>query len=300
LLAQGLYHGLRQLCTAGLVAVTDEAAKDVWATLFGIVLQQGLMGFGLLAGGMLTGAGQRRGLLLGTVMGLWNGVLLIAVENLGGKPVTTVAAYGEPLLFSAFGALGGLVGSLIWKPLPTLTVPAAERPRGVTMPDRKKPSPFAGPISWTRVLMGTAVAVGGILWANVILEIVLEATDRKLAVSSHLQAKLVTLEISALAVLFGSCLAGATTFNGLKQGLCVGVLASLVLIGILLGNPKGPKHDLLFTAVEKSTLILVHEMIFATAATCVLALVGGWFGSQLFPPVFKLGRRKDVHAAPAC
>src|SRR5262249_26976027 len=156
----------------------------------------------------------------------------------------------------AFGALGGLVGSLIWRPLPTLTVPAPDRPAAVKMTNPEKRSAFAGPIAWTRVLMGTAITVGGMMWANVILEIVLEAAEGKLAISSPLQAQLVTLEISALAILFGSCLAGATTANGIKQGLCVGLGASTVLIGIQLASPNGSVHKLILTAAGISTLAL--------------------------------------------
>src|SRR5207249_5010482 len=77
LLAQGLYQGLRQLCTAGLLVAGEDAAGDVWATLLGLVLLQGLQGLGLLAGGALAGAGQRRGAFFGMFVGLWSGVVFI-------------------------------------------------------------------------------------------------------------------------------------------------------------------------------------------------------------------------------
>jgi hypothetical protein len=243
------------------------------------------MAFGLLMGGMLAGAGQRRGLFLGTVLGLWNGVLLIVIEHLNARPLTTVAAYGQPLLLSAFGAVGGLVGCLIWKPLPTLTMPgpAPNAKAGVSFGNSGKPSPFAGPVAWARVLLGIAVGVGGAIWANVILDFVLEAAEGKLAISSNLQAQLVTLEICALAILVGSSFAGATTANGLKQGLCVGLGASAVLLGIQLGSPNFSMHRLIFTGT----------------GTCALALAGGWFGGLLFPPIIGTGRRNRMHTATA-
>src|SRR5262249_9521726 len=80
LLAQGLYHGLRQMCTAGLLATADGGA-DVWGTLFGLLLQQGLMAVGLLVGGALAGAGQRRAMLFGCVLGLWNGLLFLLFQH---------------------------------------------------------------------------------------------------------------------------------------------------------------------------------------------------------------------------
>ena len=51
LLAQGLYYGLLHLCKAGLLVVSDQAARDVWVTLSGLLLLQALQLLGLLVGG---------------------------------------------------------------------------------------------------------------------------------------------------------------------------------------------------------------------------------------------------------
>jgi hypothetical protein len=290
-LAQGLYHGLQQLCTAGLLAVSEET-QNVWTTLFGLILLQGIQGIGLLAGGMLAGAGQRRGLLLGAVVGVWNGAVLILIEHWRTRsgaapgtnplPLTAVTAYGQPLLLSAFGAIGGLIGSLIWKPLPALSIP--DQPTGkaaLKLSDRRRRALLAGPVAWPRVLIGIALAVSGSLWANGILSFVMRALERKLAITSRLQAQLVTMEICALAALLGSCLAGATTSNGLKQGLIVGIGSAVILVGIQLAA-AAPALD----------------RIFLTAAgTATLALVGGWFGGQLFPPVIGPRRFRRAPAA---
>src|SRR5689334_10071901 len=42
ILSQGLYYGLRQFCTAGLLASGDDAARGVWSTLYGLVILQAL------------------------------------------------------------------------------------------------------------------------------------------------------------------------------------------------------------------------------------------------------------------
>jgi hypothetical protein len=275
LLAQGLYHGLRQLCNAGMLALSDEAASDVWKTLFGLMLLQGLQAFGLLVGGIVAGAGQRRGLLLGTVVGVWNGVIVIALDYFRGRPtgggtlatyalpLNSVTAYGELLLLTAFGALGGLVGSLIWKPLPVLPIPGqdGDRKGAVKFSRKDKVSLFAGPVAWIRVALGTAVVVGGALWANVILSFVLQASEGKLTIRSRLQAHLVTLEICALAVLVGSCLAGATTRNGLKQGLCVGLAAGAVLLGISLSGGQISLNELVFKGLSTSFLAMGRRLV---------------------------------------
>ncbi len=281
LLAQGLYHGLQQLCTAGVLALGDENSSDVWSTLFGLILQQGLQGFGLLVGGMLAGAGQRRGLVLGALVGLLNGLILVGMEYARTRTMLTVGVFEQPLLLLAFATIGGLVGSLIWKPLPTLTMPGQDSGKAkVNFADRKRRSPFAGPVAWVRVLIGIGVAVAGAVWAGVILNFVLVAAEGKLSIRSTLQAQLVSLEICALAVLIGSGLAGATTSNGLKQGLCVGLGASVLLAGYLLGKPT----------------VSLDQVIFTVGSTSVLALAGGWFGGQLFPPVVGIPRRRRYPA----
>ena len=291
LLAQGLYYGLRQLCDAGMLVVSDDTSQGVWKTLFGLILLQGLQALGLLVGGIFAGAGQRRGLLLGTVVGVWNGVIILLLDYLQGRspgsgaasalslPLNGVTAYAEPFLVTAFGALGGLLGSMIWKPLPALTLPGEDPNRkAVTFSGSKKKSLLAGPVAWVRVALGTAVVVGGALWANVLLNFVLEASEGKLTIRSRLQAQLVTLEICALAVFLGSSLAGATTSNGLKQGLCVGLAASTILLGLSLTDPS----------------FSVNQQIFKIVSTSLLALAGGWFGGQLFPPVLHPVRRRNV------
>jgi hypothetical protein len=274
LLAQGLYYGLRHLCTAGLLATGEGSASSVWATLYGLIFLQGLQALGLLVGGALAGAGKRQGIVYGAVIGVWNGVISVLVQPDGGNSLTAVTLYGQPILQTAFGAVGGLVGMLIWKPLPVLTMPSAPRgPLPVPRP-RSRLVLFAGPIAWGRVLAGTAVAVGGSIWANVILELMLEASEGKLTISTHLQAQLVTWEITTLAILVGSGLAGASTNNGLKQGLCVGLAAGVILAGIRLSSAI-PSFD---------------SIVYTATTTIAVALLGGWFGGQLFPPLLRRKR----------
>jgi len=282
LLAQGLNYVLLHLCTAGILVARDEAPGNVWATLTGLVLHQALQAVSVFAAGLLTGAGQRRGLLFGAVVGVWNAVFLILFQFSTGQAVTTIALFGEPVLQVAFAALGGLIGSLIWRPLPLDVLPYQPRKPLPSLPVQKGPSPFSGPVAWARVLMGITVAVGGVFWVDVIRDSVLEASEHKLSIDTHLQAELVTWEISALAMLLGGALAGATTRNGSKQGLFVGVGTATVLSGIRLASITHTPELLLLTLISSLTL----------------GFVGGWFGSNLLPPVYSSARRKRMSAAP--
>jgi hypothetical protein len=278
MLAQGLYYGLWHLCKAGLMAVNDPAAKDVWITLYGLLLMQGFQAVGLLIGGALAGAGRRQGALYGGIVGLLNGIIFVVVVQQGNVGLfTPITLYGQPVLQTAVGALGGIFGCVIWRPLPALNV-TGPRKAGL----RGRPSGvfalFKGRVAWFRVLLGVAIAVGGALWANAILEIVLDASEGKLAIDTHLQSHLVTWEITALAMLLGGGLAGGNCDNGLKNGLCAGVATGAILVGFRLGEPH----------------IQVHILVMSFASAVILCLAGGWFGGQLVPPRVKQVRRKQI------
>ena len=142
----------------------------------------------------------------------------------------------------------------------------------------KRPSWFAGPAAWGRIVAGTSLAVGGTLWANVILELLLEASDGNLSISTQLQAKLVTWEVTALAMLVGSAVAGSCRINSLKQGLYVGLASGIVLIGFRLSTNPSAWFD-----------------AFLTFFSCLcLALAGSWFGGSLFPPLISVRKRKEL------
>jgi hypothetical protein len=281
LLAQGHYYVLRHLCTAGLLAAREDLTESVWATLTGLVVLQVLQAASVFGAGLLTGAGQRRGMLFGAVVGVWNAVFFILVATWTGQPLTPVDLFGEPVLHVAFGTLGGLVGSLIWRPLSLEPAPSQPLKSFPAAPRRRSESIFSGPVAWARVLMGVTVAVGGVFWVDVIRDSVLEASEGKLRIDTHLQAELVTWEISALAIIAGGVLAGATTRNGMKQGFCVGLGTATVLLGIRLVSITHTPELLLLTV----------------ASAMALSFVGGWFGGQLLPPVYGSSRRKRVSAA---
>jgi len=281
LLAQGVYFVLEHLSKAGLLVVQEELA-DFWATLTWLVVRQALQAASVFAAGLLAGAGQRRGLLFGAVVGVWNAVFFILKDMVTGQSLNTIDLFGQPVLHVAFGALGGLVGSVIWRPLPLVTMPVQPRTPWPAIPVRKEDSTFSGPVAWARVLTGITVAVGGIFWVDVIRDSVVEASDGKLRIDTYVQAQLVTWEISALALFVGGALAGATTRNGSKQGFCVGIGTGTVLSGIRLASITPSPEMLMLTL----------------ASALALSLVGGWFGGNLLPPVYGSAQRKRLSTAP--
>jgi hypothetical protein len=77
------------------------------------------------------------------------------------------------------------------------------------------------------------------------------------------------MEISALVALLGAAFAGATTRNGLKQGISAGFGAGVIVLGVQIGSPK----------------FVLESTIFTVSGIVAVSLVGGWFGAQLFPPL---------------
>src|SRR5262245_48082074 len=166
LLAQGLFYGARHLLAGVLLASSGLSAEETWNSVHALLLLQGAQLLALLLGGILAGGGQRHGLVIGAVVGAFNGVLAVLLRQNPAQGLTMVALYGQPLLHAAFGAVSGWVGGLVWKPLPAVSPHGAEPPRKAR--GRRKVSPFAGRIAWLRVSAGVVLAVAGSLFAGLL------------------------------------------------------------------------------------------------------------------------------------
>lgn len=280
-LAQGLFYGLRHLITAGLLAVQGrEAAEQIGTATASVLLLHSIRMVALFAGTVFAGAGHRRALFLGTLIGAWNGVLSVLLLTDRAQAQTLIALLGQTLLQAVMGALGGWLGATVWKPLPdahSREVPVV-RPRRFW---RRNRNLFRGPVAWVRVAAGVVLAVAGTLTATLIFEKILDISHGTLGTADELQDRLITLEIKSLALLFGGALAGASTRNGLKQGLCVGLASTIILIGIEMNYVQSWLRLSCYTALSALSL----------------SLAGGWFGSQLFPPVVRRSRQRNLGGA---
>lgn len=274
LLAQGLAHGLGLAFDAGFLTGSQQATDSIWSTVFGFVLLQSAQAVGLLVAGALAGAGQHRGFILGALVGLLNSILLLSLQTLNNYPMSELVLYGQPALHVFCGAVGGLIGSLIWKPPPTIELALPVAPKKGKK--RDVPSQFAGPIAWPRVAAGTIIAAGGAVSARLVLDFIITHSQGELKLSSALQSEMVTWEIAALIVILGAIFSGMNCFNGLKQGLCVGVVATILVVAYRLSNPRTTLDDVIFT-------------VFFIGG---LSLFGGWFGSKLFPPVISRPKQR--------
>ncbi len=282
ILAQGLNFGLRHLLTAGSLALGDDA--EVFDTKWGIVLHHAILGFSLLIGGGLSGAGQSRGIIYGAMVGLASGIFSLFMHGHQSESFSSMLVYAEPVIHLATGAIGAALGMLIWQPTPRIP----ELENGGTSTPIPIPSigfslgkAFNGPVHVGRVCAGAFLVVIGVVWSHAIFEFLIRASNGNL-MATKLQAQLVSMEISALVVLMGAGFAGAATRNGLKQGLCVGLAASAIVLGVQISNPK----------------FVFEAVVLTLGGIITVSLIGGWFGGQLFPPIdpSKRKRRFSYHS----
>jgi hypothetical protein len=314
LLAQGLYYGLLMLIRTVGSAMGEEPSHEWMRSFNGLMVVQAMQLVSLLAGGMVAGAGQRRGVIYGAVVGLYNGVLFLIVHvQVLGIALQPVALATLPVLQIAFGTVGGFIGNRIWKPiqplqtLPTeeggIGAPAPKPPTDITVPPPKLPkvSPFAGPVNWPRVAAGTFVAVIGTYGAQSIFAFIMRSSPEIQPLDTQRQAQFLTWEISVLALMLGGTLAGSNSTNGMKQGLVVGFFASFLLVVMYLWRGETKESEsttLLFTLLGFKGSALAERIIFTVLSVLPLGIVGGWFGGQLLPPVIAPPRQKRMLPGP--
>jgi hypothetical protein len=285
-MAQGLYFGLQHLVTGLLEVLNNQGLIQwTWTSLSGLLFLQILQVLTLMAGAMLAGGGQERGVMLGALVGVWNGVLSVLLDPLLHPQfvptLTTLTLIGVPLVHIAVGTVGGWIGYTVWQPVRLSSPIDPSRPaRKAGVAPRKGPV-LAGHIVWFRVALGAVVAAAGYLTAAALYSFIIDFSAGKLTSDGFWQDRLATWEIQSLAVMLGGAVAGYNTRNGLTHGMCVGGLTSGFLLVALLGFAR--------VAPEAAAVA-------ATACLC-LCLVGGWFGSQLFPPLVP-ERPRNLGPAP--
>jgi hypothetical protein len=277
-LTMGWFYCLNQLLVAAVVAFGE--SRDVMQqNLILIIVQQILQLIAGIAGTLVVGAGNRAALTYGAGVGAANGLIFMITQP--PMQVTLINYYSQPLLHTTIGVFGSLIGAWLWPPLPELTplqeATASESPLEF---HRKKRlilgAGFANMswrVHWFRVALGTALAVAGVISANYLLHLVMIQVPKireNLLLASH--QRLFTTEIAGLAVFVGGALAGASTFNGTVQGICVGGLSASIIMGYQLAGSED------FFAKDFSPFVQVGGIL-------GLAIAGGWFAGVILPPL---------------
>jgi hypothetical protein len=274
--AQGLWFGARQLLKGVVLGfLSDGGSPEKMPQV--VLLYQGAEALTVIVACVLAGGGQRSGVFIGTMVGVCSGVLSLLLQPFLDLPPSAIHFVGLPILLAFCGAIGGWVGSTLWKPIPLEAFPGVLEPQEKQSPPPPRKNTFLiGKISWIRVVLGTFLAVAGTLAAETIFTQVIYYSGGRLTASNGLMDKIIIWEIKALALLLGGAFAGANSFNGFKQGLIVAFASGGILVWMQLNAAKQVFEFALFT----------------TIGSFCLCVVGGWFGSQLFPPILKLPRKR--------
>jgi len=315
LIAAGVYYVLLSLCAAVIAAALAEPARtDWWKSVPGLFVQQTMQAVGVLIGGMIAAAGQRRGLRYGLIVGVYNCFLFLILEvMIFNHPMTPLQLVSIPVVQSVFGALGGFLGTRIWGGMDPVTVaPAAPALPATSVafrhPDHSKPL-FAGPINWLHVGYGVAVMVLGVLMAAYILKQMIRSSEGRMTIESRNEARFFTAEISIFLVVIGGAFAGSNSKNGGKQGLVAAIFSSILLLTIYVpkGDVRLPAENLGFPMpmafdlpssdgpprhFELPGSELLQNMICTIVSMILLGIMGGWFGSELLPPLAPIPPRK--------
>lgn len=321
MLAQGLYYGLWQLFSAFFLAVGSNAIIGDWSRsppegwVWWAI--QGIQAISVLFGGIMAGVGQRWGSLLGLGVGLINSLIFLSVQTVVRSELASSPALATEELFiptvlqMACGAIGGLIGCMVWRPIipivgPTGTTPTPGTHLTSLNLSRRVFRSFRGPVSWVRVGVGIALAVTLSMWSDWLLGFLLRGQEGvKMSVPTQLHAKFVTWEFSVLALIVGAAIGGSNTRYGLKHGLLVGlgafgVLALFYNQEILIEVPQAILYRYFLHIDLKNSQLGLSEkgemIVLSFFSVLPLGMLGGWFGGQLLPPLVRMPRQKRSYA----
>lgn len=271
-LAQGLAYGLNLLLKAGSLAHfgIDHSPESV----DGFVALRAVQAIGLLFAAVLLGAGLARGPLYGSLLGVVNGLVAIVYPKTADSVSNEWILFGVPVFHLIMGAFGAWLGRTIWSPPPQF-LPVEPKRRSLPGPGFQMPAALQGPVYPIRVVICTLTVVWGSICARHILRWIVDASGGLFQQQTGYQERMLAYQLIGLIALFGGGFAGSNTFNGLKQGLCVGLLGAAVFMGLQLARADQPGNTVLILSL----------------AILTLGTLGGMFGGQLFPPVAARRRR---------
>ena len=294
--AMGLYVGLREWAAAAAALAGGSLADGEDGALAVVVA---LRAAGVLAGGLVAGAGRPQGLATGALAGLVCGGLFLFGDVTAGA-TAGARDLGVVLGLAALAAAAGSLGGRVWPPAADLPDPLPD-PRGSSLArlaDEEKEAKRGRPTLWPQVLIGVSLIVAGVASADQARAALKAGTNGVLNVGGPAQAPVVDVELAALAVVAAGLIAGANTGAGLRHGLLVGAFGGL---GVVLGAGRGGESFYLVTEGLHAVLgVPMAEtpgrdaLLLLFAAVFVGGSFGGWLGGQMFPPLVKRKRLRAI------
>jgi hypothetical protein len=300
LVAQSLYYAARNLAVAVLLGTGGPAAEaEFWLSAGGSAAEQVLQALALFAGGLIAGAGHAQSVAAGGALGVANSLLLSGMLVVLQRTPSEILLYAQPVLHAFVGAASGFVGQRIWQPAPDLSALPRVSRKGeevlsVALPEYEVIED-AEPLPWGRILLGTVLAVGGTIWARLVLSFVLADSGA----GALLQSQFITWELTVVSQVLGGIVAGANTRNGFQYGFWVGMFSGGAIMLLLSAADMTLPTNEALSAIFGLPLPPGSStaVVFQAGQALVLGLVGGGLGSLILPRIVKKRRSLDRGAA---
>jgi len=284
-LAQGLYFAVRQ-ASVGLVLMHVIPEQN------NVLVLAGLQVVTALAGGLVAGVGNPKGLAAGTAVGALSAVLFAIAEFVLTGPTPAALPLWVLLPTIAAGAFGGVYARNRWPSIHNLPDPTRLSKGKKT---KAKTAAPAVPIAYLRIISGAALAIGCTVWAGYLRNLVMALGAGMFVLESRIQSQFIAWVITTLAMVIGGAFAGAGTRAGIRHGFLVGLL-SCVGIFIIHQNvvreilPAEEFFAALLRLPEDGEPSALQMTLYLLSNTLLIGVLSGWFGAKLLP---KLGQRRS-------
>lgn len=289
--ALGLYLGLRKLATAWVLG--HQVDPDAWwASADGLAALFTAQGLAAVVGAVLAAAGRGGGFSVGAAVGAVCGGLFLAGELLTGSSTRDIVYYLQPPILALAGGVAGAVSTRVWiaPPLLDMPTPAAAPGSKLSSIQFKKADLVddGRPTEWVRIFVGAGIMLIGFATAEKVRHGAQKYSGGMLQVNSIAQGQFMSWQLALVAVIGGGVLAAGGTGAGLRHGAIAGFLAATgaVALNAQRGGPNQPSEYWLdklgfggLPPLDANAVLAVGGGVFFAA------VVGGWLGAQLLPPL---------------
>ncbi|MGL4424152.1 MAG: hypothetical protein ACRCZF_26085 [Gemmataceae bacterium] len=273
---------------------------------FGAML---LQVFAATLGGFIGGAARTDGLSIGAVAGVMMGAVPAGFASAATETGLPPGWYGM-LITSIFAlctmALGGSLASRIWPPEAAFGDMGASAHASASLDklaEEKINTKKTYHTSWFRIILGTIIALGGVMGADYLRIGLFKASLGLMQISSIRSSPYIGFEIAIAALFIAGMVAGSNTGAGLRHGLFVGLITAA---GIFIACARQP--DNFFPAIEGAFLTFGDtpepitrplSAIRILGGVVAITSFGGWLGGQLFLPLASKARQSRRLGRPS-
>ena len=266
----GLYHGLKHLALAAVLAQTGVATLSNDSYLSILIVAT-------LGASVAAGTVNRRAEATGLILALASALGFLGPDLWRGSTLPEEWLVGIPTLMVMIAVVGGFAGRMMVPPAPNLPNFGRLDSRVVVRVQKKQAR-----IVWPQVAFGVAIAVAGVVYADAIRH----TLSMALRVGGSFGARsLIAWQVSALAAIAAGLAAGFGCRAGFRQGVYAGLGAGVgAVLGVLSQQATHPSPVVDFWVDQLDARRgITLPLVALGVTTAVATAIGGWLGSQVFP-----------------